>query len=97
MAKIIVAVLVVLIAGVSVSAQDKSPYQKKQFALNGDTLPYRVLYPQDYDTNKKYPLVLFLHGSAERGKDNDEQGSTTILNKEGSSGQCAAVCVRVLP
>jgi predicted peptidase len=38
----------------------------------GDTLRYRMLYP-DYDTLRKYPLVIFLHGSGERGNDNDAQ------------------------
>ena len=36
----------------------------------GDTLNYRLLFP-DADTLRKYPLVIFLHGSGERGSDND--------------------------
>ncbi len=39
----------------------------------GATLPYRLLSPQNYDTNKTYPLVLFLHGAGERGDDNQKQ------------------------
>jgi predicted peptidase len=31
----------------------------------GDTLVYRMLFP-DLDTLRKYPLVVFLHGSGER-------------------------------
>jgi predicted peptidase len=38
----------------------------------GDTLSYRLLFP-DADTLRKYPLVIFLHGSGERGNDNDAQ------------------------
>jgi len=38
----------------------------------GDTLLYRLLYP-DSDTLRKYPLVIFLHGSGERGHDNEAQ------------------------
>ncbi|HSZ32033.1 MAG TPA: prolyl oligopeptidase family serine peptidase [Puia sp.] len=38
----------------------------------GDTLGYRLLFP-DADTLRKYPLVIFLHGSGERGSDNDAQ------------------------
>ena len=46
--------------------------QPSRFSFNnytngkGDTLYYRQLYP-DADTMRKYPLVIFLHGSGERG------------------------------
>jgi predicted peptidase len=38
-------------------------------------LPYRLLKPLDYDedADRKYPLVLFLHGAGERGDDNAVQ------------------------
>lgn len=39
---------------------------------NGDTLQYRQLI-SDYDSKSKYPLVIFLHGSGERGNDNKAQ------------------------
>jgi predicted peptidase len=45
----------------------------------GDTLNYRMLYP-DYDTLRKYPLVIFLHGSGERGNDNDAQLKWGVIN-----------------
>jgi predicted peptidase len=48
-------------------------YEKKEFVYNGNTLPYRILYPANYDKTKKYPLLLFLHGAGERGKDNERQ------------------------
>jgi predicted peptidase len=48
-------------------------YQKKEFVYNGNTLSYRILFPENYDKNKKYPLLLFLHGAGERGKDNEKQ------------------------
>lgn len=38
-----------------------------------ENLPYRVLLPQGYSPQHRYPLVLFLHGSAERGADNQAQ------------------------
>src|SRR5690625_4671464 len=44
-----------------------------------DTLKYRILHP-DYDTTAKYPLVVFLHGSGERGDDNEAQLKWGVLN-----------------
>jgi predicted peptidase len=49
------------------------PYLRKEFMLGGNTLPYRMLYPENYDKTKKYPLILFLHGAGERGSDNEKQ------------------------
>lgn len=41
----------------------------------GDTLPYRLVKPHNYNDNgnEKYPVVLFLHGDGESGKDNKAQ------------------------
>lgn len=56
------------------TAQDISLYQKKEYTYaEGKVLPYRILYPENYDPAKKYPLVLFLHGAGERGNDNERQ------------------------
>lgn len=35
------------------------------------SLPYRLLKPERLDPERKYPLVIFLHGAGERGEDND--------------------------
>ena len=43
------------------------------YSDDGQELPYRVLFPDNYSKNKNYPLVLFLHGSGERGRDNEAQ------------------------
>ncbi len=45
----------------------------------GDTLKYRMLFP-DADTLRKYPLVIFLHGSGERGSDNEAQLKWGVMN-----------------
>lgn len=69
----------------ALNAQDKSAYDKEVFIENGDGLNYRILYPKNFDSEKKYPLVLFLHGAGERGDDNEKQlvhGSELFLNDE---------------
>jgi len=61
-------------------------YEKKEFVFaEGKVLPYRILYPENYDKNKKYPLLLLLHGAGERGKDNEKQlvhGSKLFISAE---------------
>ncbi len=64
---------------------DFSLYQKAFYISSGDTLPYRILFPENYDRKKKYPLVLFLHGAGERGNDNEKQlvhGASLFLKAE---------------
>ena len=40
---------------------------------NEAVLPYRLMKPEPIEQDKRYPLVLFLHGAGERGDDNDRQ------------------------
>lgn len=37
---------------------------------NGQTLKYLLLFPQNYDKSKKYPLILYLHGGGGSAKEN---------------------------
>lgn len=60
-------------------------YQARLFISDGDTLRYRILFPDNYSKSEKYPLFLFLHGAGERGSDNELQlvhGATLFLNEE---------------
>ncbi len=61
--------LIALAAG----AQDTALYQYKIFIRSGDTLRYRILYPESAPATGRSPLVVFLHGSGERGSDNAAQ------------------------
>lgn len=36
-------------------------------------LPYRIYLPKGYSTDKKYPVLFFLHGNGSRGSDNLSQ------------------------
>ena len=39
----------------------------------GEKLNYRIRTPENLDPRKKYPLLVFLHGSGGRGNDNEQQ------------------------
>lgn len=54
-------------------AQDLSQFKKENFIQGTDTLKYRILYPEQFDATKKYPVVFFLHGRGESGNDNEKQ------------------------
>lgn len=73
MKRFILLILVIVFCGKGLMAQDLSAYLKKHLVVAGDTLPYRLLLPQDYNPEKRYPLILFLHGAGERGHDNEDQ------------------------
>jgi predicted peptidase len=56
-----------------IKAQALVSFEKKVFIAAGDTLPYRLLYPANYNKNKHYPIVVFLHGAGQRGDNNETQ------------------------
>ena len=46
-------------------------YEARSFTSSeGDTIPYRLFVPEDYDPMKKYPVILFHHGGGGTGDDN---------------------------
>jgi predicted peptidase len=46
-------------------------YQARSFtSLEGDTLPYRLFVPPEYNPDSQYPIVLFHHGGGGTGSDN---------------------------
>ncbi|MBN2413549.1 carbohydrate binding domain-containing protein [candidate division KSB1 bacterium] len=46
-------------------------FEKRVHTFGETVIPYRLCPPDFYDPNKKYPLVLALHGAGERGDDNE--------------------------
>ncbi|MDG2147843.1 MAG: phospholipase, partial [Flavobacteriaceae bacterium] len=60
-------------------------YEAASYENEGESLPYRFLLPENYSPEKKYPLLIFLHGAGERGADNELQlfhGSNIFLDKK---------------
>ena len=69
----IILVLFALFISKAMLAQNLNQYEKHLYVNKGDTLPYRLLLPLNYNPGKLYPMILFLHGSGERGNDNEAQ------------------------
>ena len=70
---------------ISILAQWEQEYEYQNFIQEKDTLPYRILYPENFSQDSNYPLVLFLHGAGERGNDNKKQlahGASIFASKE---------------
>ncbi len=54
-------------------AQDFKKFDKGNFIKGKDSIYYRILFPENFNPAEKYPIVFFLHGSGERGSDNEKQ------------------------
>ncbi len=71
---------------ISISTPVQGQFMQKEFkGKNGAVLPYQILYPDNYNTDESFPVILFLHGAGERGNDNELQmkhGSKLFLGTE---------------
>lgn len=72
---VLLSFLLVLLASTTSSAQERKTVLSPHIFKNakGETLPYRLFVPQNYDRKKKYPLVVYLHGGGGVGDDNLKQ------------------------
>jgi predicted peptidase len=79
----IISILTFMCIAMTGFSQEKEQFKKESFIQQRDTLNYRILYPENFSEDKTYPLMLFLHGAGERGRDNEKQlvhGSTLFLD-----------------
>jgi predicted peptidase len=73
-AAVLVAAFVPARARASELSQDDIDFRKLTYEKSkSEHLNYRLFVPLGYDSNRKYPLVLFLHGANGRGSDNIKQ------------------------
>lgn len=65
-------IMAILSIGNTISAQSIITPEARTYtnAKYSHSLPYRLYKPLNYNSQQSYPLVLFLHGSGERGNDN---------------------------
>ena len=78
-------IIVIVLPLLSTAQLSKPIYERGMFIAKGDTLRYRILFPDGFDPTKKYPLIIVLHGAGERGNDNQAQlknGSALFLKSD---------------
>ena len=54
-------------------AQDDILFEIRNLQDGDRVMPYRIMLPENFDPLEEYPLIIFLHGSGERGRDNKSQ------------------------
>ena len=86
----------ILLCNIQKTIAQADRFSKNQFIENGDTLNYRMLFP-DADTLRKYPLVIFLHGSGERGSDNEAQLKWGVQNFATDKNMVAHPAIVIAP
>jgi predicted peptidase len=52
---------------------DYSLFEKREYVKGKYTLPYRILWPENMDNRRQYPLFIYLHGMGQGGTDNEKQ------------------------
>jgi predicted peptidase len=62
-----------LFTSVFLHAQSLDLYTSESFTKDRQRLPYRILYPENFNQKERYALLLVLHGAGERGNDNELQ------------------------
>lgn len=82
--------------GACLAQAQPSRFSYNKYVENGDTLNYRLLFP-DANRFQKYPLVIFLHGSGERGSDNDAQLKWGVMNFATDQNMLAHPAIVIAP
>lgn len=58
-----------MVAAALVPPRPETGFLNRSVAIGGETYRYQVYVPAAYDESRRWPLILFLHGSGERGSD----------------------------
>ena len=72
----------------------RTHFLERSLSMNDQTFHYRVWLPPHYTKLRRWPVVLYLHGSGERGDDNIRQigvGLAPALERFSDRYQCVVV------
>lgn len=76
-----VAIVLALAAPGAARAEDEpmaTGFLNRAVKQDGQSYPYVVYVPRNYDKNQKWPVILFLHGAGERGDDGLKQSEVGL-------------------
>lgn len=71
--RFLAALLVVMTVSLASHASEPARLVERSLDLHGTTYRYQVRVPDGWTAGRSWPVVLFLHGSGERGSDNQSQ------------------------
>lgn len=80
-----------------VTIEEENFKKNKFISRDGYALQYQILLPKNYNANKTYPLVLFLHGAGERGDDNEKQLKHGVKLFASQESQIKFPCIVIAP
>ncbi len=69
----LVLLLLLMITSLVSHASESTRFVERSLELHGTTYHYQVFVPDGWTAKRAWPVVLFLHGSGERGQDNRSQ------------------------
>jgi predicted peptidase len=77
---------------------NNSVFEKRVFiGSDAEKLPFRLLKPEPCVAGRKFPLVIFLHGSGERGSDNELQLTHCVREFTTPANRAAYPCFVLVP
>lgn len=81
------------------SPSGETSFPKFKSEMFGEqNMPYRYYLPENYDSEQKYPIVMFLHGETRKGTDNESQlYNSQYLFNEIIKGEETTPCILVAP
>lgn len=60
-------------------------------------MPYRLFLPPNYDTQKEYPILIYIHGAGSRGDDNLKQLRSWVAGWMDEKVQTEHPCIILMP
>ena len=69
------------------AGEPQTGFLRREVIVGHETYRYQVFVPRQWNGGKKWPVILFLHGAGERGRDGERQagvglGRADALNRE---------------